>query len=69
MLSAPSKTKMAVSPYVSRAELWLANASFRPVFQVPNDFHPSVFLKWFPGHMSKGVLHMLWAQPPLKRRI
>ncbi|XP_029184729.2 mitochondrial ribosome-associated GTPase 1-like isoform X3 [Acropora millepora] len=46
---------MAVSPYVSRAELWLANASFRPVFRVPNDFHPSVFLKWFPGHMNKGL--------------
>jgi len=46
---------MAVSPYVSRAELWLANASFRPVFQVPNDFHPSLFLKWFPGHMNKGL--------------
>ena len=69
MLSAPSKTKMAVSPYVSRAELWLANASFRPVFQVPNDFHPSVFLKWFPGHMNKGVLRVLWVQPLLKRRI
>ena len=47
---------MAVSPYVSRAELWLANSSFRPTFHLPNDFHPSVFLKWFPGHMAKGLL-------------
>ncbi|XP_068676322.1 mitochondrial ribosome-associated GTPase 1-like isoform X1 [Montipora foliosa] len=46
---------MAVSPYVSRAELWLANSSFRPIFRLPNDFHPSVFLKWFPGHMAKGL--------------
>ena len=46
---------MAVSPYVSRAELWLANSSFRPTFHLPNDFHPSVFLKWFPGHMAKGL--------------
>lgn len=47
---------MAVSPYASRAELWLANSSFRPTFHLPNDFHPSVFLKWFPGHMAKGLL-------------
>lgn len=46
---------MAVSPYVSRAELWLANSSFRPTFHLPSDFHPSVFLKWFPGHMAKGL--------------
>ena len=56
MLNARGETKMAVTPYVSRAELWLANSSFRPVFRLPNDFHPSIFLKWFPGHMAKGVL-------------
>lgn len=49
---------MAVSPYVSRAELWLANSSFRPTFHLPNDFHPSVFLKWFPGHMAKALRMM-----------
>ena len=47
---------MAVSPYVSRAELWLANAAFRPSFRLPEHFHPSIFLKWFPGHMAKGKL-------------
>ena len=47
---------MAVSPYVNRAELWLANASFRPSFRLPEHFHPSIFLKWFPGHMAKGPL-------------
>ena len=49
-----AKSKMAVSPYVSRAELWLANASFRPSFRLPDEFHPSIFLKWFPGSMAKG---------------
>ncbi|XP_078353987.1 mitochondrial ribosome-associated GTPase 1-like [Oculina patagonica] len=49
---------MAVSPYVSRAELWLANASFRPSFRLPEDFHHSIFLKWFPGHMAKGFRKM-----------
>lgn len=53
---AQGKSKMAVSPYVSRAELWLANASFRPSFRLPEDFHHSIFLKWFPGHMAKGEL-------------
>lgn len=53
---AESKSKMAVSPYVSRAELWLANASFRPSFRLPDEFHPSIFLKWFPGSMAKGDL-------------
>lgn len=53
---AESKSKMAVSPYVSRAELWLANASFRPSFRLPDEFHPSIFLKWFPGSMAKGNL-------------
>lgn len=56
MLFQQGKSKMAVSPYVSRAELWLANASFRPSFSLPLDFHPSIFLKWFPGHMAKGKL-------------
>ena len=52
---------MAVSPYVSRAELWLANASFRPSFRLPDEFHPSIFLKWFPGSMAKGDLFtILW---------
>ncbi|RMX40698.1 hypothetical protein pdam_00020723 [Pocillopora damicornis] len=49
---------MAVSPYVNRAELWLANASFRPSFRLPEHFHPSIFLKWFPGHMAKGFRKM-----------
>lgn len=53
---ARGKSKMAVSPYVSRAELWLANAAFRPSFRLPEHFHPSIFLKWFPGHMAKGKL-------------
>ena len=52
--SSKAKSKMAVSPYVSRAELWLANASFRPSFRLPEEFHPSIFLKWFPGSMAKG---------------
>ncbi|KAK3755608.1 hypothetical protein QZH41_017607 [Actinostola sp. cb2023] len=46
---------MAVSPYVSRAEIWLANSSFRSSFKLPEYFHPSLFLKWFPGHMAKGL--------------
>jgi len=53
------KSKMAVSPYVSRAELWLANASFRPSFRLPDEFHPSIFLKWFPGSMAKGELFII----------
>ena len=56
-----AKSKMAVSPYVSRAELWLANASFRPSFRLPDEFHPSIFLKWFPGSMAKGEsFSILW---------
>ena len=53
------QTKMAVSPYVSRVELWLANASFRPSFRLPDEFHPSIFLKWFPGSMAKGELFII----------
>ena len=49
-----SRLKMALSPYVSRVELWLANASFRPSFRLPDEFHPSIFIKWFPGSMAKG---------------
>ena len=49
------KSKMAVSPYVSRAEIWLANSSFRSSFRLPEHFHPSIFVKWYPGHMAKGV--------------
>ena len=45
---------MAVSPYINRAELWLANSSFRTAFVFPDYFHPSIFVKWYPGHMSKG---------------
>lgn len=57
-----AKSKMAVSPYVSRAELWLANASFRPSFRLPDEFHPSIFLKWFPGSMAKGEsFNILWS--------
>lgn len=50
---------MAVSSYASRAEIWLANSSFRSSFKLPEYFHPSLFLKWFPGHMAKGILDYL----------
>ncbi|XP_031574620.1 mitochondrial ribosome-associated GTPase 1-like [Actinia tenebrosa] len=46
---------MAVTTFVNRAEVWLANSSFRSSFQLPEHFHPSLFLKWFPGHMAKGL--------------
>ena len=49
-----SSANMAVRPYLSRAEVWLANGNFRAAFKFPSDFHPSAFIKWYPGHMAKG---------------
>lgn len=46
---------MAVRPYLSRAEVWLASGNFRAAFKFPEDFHPSAFVKWYPGHMAKGL--------------
>ena len=46
---------MAVRPYLSRSEVWLASGNFRVAFKFPIDFHPSAFIKWYPGHMAKGL--------------
>ena len=46
---------MAVRPYLSRSEVWLASGNFRIAFKFPIDFHPSAFIKWYPGHMAKGL--------------
>ncbi|XP_046851088.1 mitochondrial ribosome-associated GTPase 1-like [Xenia sp. Carnegie-2017] len=44
-----------IRPYLSRSEVWLASANFRVTFQFPIDFHPSSLIKWYPGHMAKGL--------------
>ena len=46
---------MAIRPYLSRSEVWLASGNFRVAFKFPLDFHPSAFIKWYPGHMAKGL--------------
>ncbi|XP_028404513.1 mitochondrial ribosome-associated GTPase 1-like isoform X1 [Dendronephthya gigantea] len=46
---------MAVRPYLNRSEVWLASGNFRVAFKFPLDFHPSAFIKWYPGHMAKGL--------------
>lgn len=50
---------MAVRPYLSRSEVWLASGNFRVAFELPLDFHPSAFIKWYPGHMAKGLFKEL----------